>query len=76
MASDYIKIRGARVHNLQNISVDIPRDKLAVFTGLSGSGKSSLASTPSTPKGTGGSSNRSRPTPGNFSVSSTNPTSI
>ena len=43
MASDYIKIRGARVHNLQNISVDIPRDKLAVFTGLSGSGKSSLA---------------------------------
>ncbi len=43
MASRYIKIRGARVHNLQNISVDIPRDTLAVFTGLSGSGKSSLA---------------------------------
>ena len=38
-----IKIRGARVHNLKNINVDIPRDKLVVLTGLSGSGKSSLA---------------------------------
>lgn len=38
-----IKIRGARVHNLKNIDLDIPRDKLIVFTGLSGSGKSSLA---------------------------------
>ncbi|MBP5270118.1 MAG: excinuclease ABC subunit UvrA, partial [Clostridia bacterium] len=43
MSSKYIKIRGARVHNLQNVSVDVPRDKLVVFTGLSGSGKSSLA---------------------------------
>lgn len=39
----YIKIRGARVHNLKNIDLDIPRDQLVVLTGLSGSGKSSLA---------------------------------
>ncbi len=40
---DLLQIRGARVHNLKNIDVDIPRDKLVVVTGLSGSGKSSLA---------------------------------
>ena len=38
-----IKIRGARTHNLKNIDVDLPRDQLIVITGLSGSGKSSLA---------------------------------
>lgn len=43
MADRYIKIRGAREHNLKNVSLDIPRDKLVVLTGLSGSGKSSLA---------------------------------
>ena len=43
MPSDVIKIRGARVHNLKNIDVDIPKNKLVVITGLSGSGKSSLA---------------------------------
>lgn len=43
MSSDYIIIRGAREHNLKGIDVTIPRDKLVVITGLSGSGKSSLA---------------------------------
>src|SRR5512135_484671 len=40
---DFIRIRGARTHNLKNISVDLPRNRLIVITGLSGSGKSSLA---------------------------------
>src|SRR5690554_3936814 len=40
---DHIQIKGARTHNLKNINLDIPRDKLIVITGLSGSGKSSLA---------------------------------
>src|SRR5512142_1614112 len=43
MADDSLVIRGAREHNLRNIDVTIPRDKLTVVTGLSGSGKSSLA---------------------------------
>src|SRR3954464_8113219 len=38
-----IRVRGARTHNLKNVSVDLPRDRLIVITGLSGSGKSSLA---------------------------------
>src|SRR5690606_3974583 len=43
MAKKHISIKGARTHNLKNISVEIPKDKLVVLTGLSGSGKSSLA---------------------------------
>jgi excinuclease ABC subunit A len=43
MAHDWVAVRGARVHNLKNIDVDLPRDRLVVITGLSGSGKSSLA---------------------------------
>ncbi|KKS78486.1 MAG: UvrABC system protein A, partial [Candidatus Woesebacteria bacterium GW2011_GWC1_42_9] len=40
---EYLKIRGAREHNLKNINLDIPKNKLVVITGVSGSGKSSLA---------------------------------
>ena len=40
---DQIRIRGARTHNLKNVSLDLPRNRLVVVTGLSGSGKSSLA---------------------------------
>ena len=43
MQSDFITIRGAKEHNLKNISLKIPRDQFVVITGLSGSGKSSLA---------------------------------
>ncbi|HEV8638782.1 MAG TPA: excinuclease ABC subunit UvrA [Chloroflexota bacterium] len=43
MPSEHIRVRGAREHNLKNIDVEIPRDRLVVITGLSGSGKSSLA---------------------------------
>ncbi len=43
MAIDRITVRGARQHNLKNINVEIPRNRLTVITGLSGSGKSSLA---------------------------------
>ena len=43
MALDKIRVQGAREHNLKNVSVELPRDSLLVFTGLSGSGKSTIA---------------------------------
>ena len=43
MAKEFIEVKGAKEHNLKNVNIKIPRDKLVVFTGLSGSGKSSLA---------------------------------
>jgi excinuclease ABC subunit A len=43
MAEKFIHVRGAKVHNLKNVDADLPRDQLIVFTGVSGSGKSSLA---------------------------------
>ena len=43
MAEPQIRVQGARVHNLKNISLELPREKLVVITGVSGSGKSSLA---------------------------------
>ena len=43
MAEEFLVVRGAREHNLKDVSVRIPRDRLTVITGLSGSGKSSLA---------------------------------
>ncbi|HDS74126.1 MAG TPA: hypothetical protein ENN56_01165, partial [Firmicutes bacterium] len=43
MAQDFISVRGARVHNLRNVDLSLPKNRLIVFTGVSGSGKSSMA---------------------------------
>jgi excinuclease UvrABC ATPase subunit len=63
-----IVIKGAREHNLKNIDLTIPRDKLIVFTGLSGSGKSSLALILSMPKGSAGMLSRCHHMQGSFSA--------
>ena len=61
-----IHIKGARVHNLRNIEVEIPHDTLTVITGLSGSGKSTWPSTRSSPRGSAATWRACRPTPGEF----------
>ena len=62
-----ISIRGAREHNLKNVDLEIPRDRLVVLTGLSGSGKSSLAFDTVYAEASAAMSNRCRLTPGNSS---------
>ena len=59
MALKYIRVLGAREHNLKNVNLEIPRDQMIVFTGLSGSGKSSLAFDTIYARGSGNTSNRS-----------------
>ena len=61
-----IAIRGAREHNLADVSIDLPRDRLVVLTGLSGSGKSSLAFDRSMPRASAAMSNRFRPMRASF----------
>ncbi|EST86568.1 excinuclease ABC subunit A [Escherichia coli ECC-1470] len=63
---DKIEVRGARTHNLKNINLVIPRDKLIVVTGLSGSGNPRSLSTPYMPKGSAVTLNPFPPTRGSF----------
>ena len=62
--TEYINVYGARVHNLKDIDAEIPRNSLTVITGLSGSGKSSLAFDTIFAEGKGGMWRHSRLTPG------------
>ena len=66
MPEDFIKIRGARVHNLKNVDLDIPKNKLIAITGISGSGKSSLAFDTLYAEGQGDTLSHFRLMPGNF----------
>ena len=66
MDKDFILIRGARQHNLKNLTLKIPRNQLVVITGLSGSGKSPWPSIPSMPKASAAMWKASPRTPGNF----------
>jgi excinuclease UvrABC ATPase subunit len=68
-----VRVEGARVHNLKNIHVSFPHGHLVVVTGVSGSGKSSLAFDTYTPKASAGTSNRCRPMPDSFWASSRSP---
>lgn len=68
MAMERIEVKGARAHNLKNIDVNIPRDQLVVITGLSGSGKSSLAFDTIYAEGSAGTLNLFQRMRANFSV--------
>ena len=68
MALDKLIIRGAREHNLRSVDLEIPRDRLVVITGLSGSGKSSWPSIRSTPKGSAATSSLFPPMRDSFSA--------